>query len=329
LSGSISAAHEWVQQGNFRVAEVAHVAVDHGELMHLGDGGNHRVFLEGFGLSVHQLSPAAVCRAIHGQYLLLEAGPGGSLQTVPRLNFNLHAGAMIMRDAQQAATHLARNLFAEHAFVSLEDPDRGAASSTIASSVSSNFALREAASYSTSARWPALAAFPMSRPASGSRCWRPVIWCCACRRITAILASGWSKLQSSIFWMWPSPPGYWESGIAMRSASIPSGGPVRNPSGVITLASKLICCLRTALHCRPLNASRAAPSAAIGCVAWIIYGGAESYERQGAAVLSWRSLASLWPHVDRQGAVAVELNGQRYEREQRMLPMRKEDEQRR
>ncbi len=64
-------------------------------------------------------------------------------------------------------------------------------------------------------------------------------------------------------------------------------------------------------------------------MAWIIYGGAESYERQGAAVLSWRSLASLWPHVDRQGAVAVELNGQRYEREQRMLPMRKEDEQRR
>ena len=49
------------------MAEVAHVAGDHRELMHLGDGGDHRVFVEGVGLAMHQLSPAAECRAIHGE----------------------------------------------------------------------------------------------------------------------------------------------------------------------------------------------------------------------------------------------------------------------
>ena len=33
--------------------------------MHLGDGGDHPVFVEGVGLAVHQLSPVAKCRAIH------------------------------------------------------------------------------------------------------------------------------------------------------------------------------------------------------------------------------------------------------------------------
>ena len=49
------------------MAEVARVAVHHRELMHLRDGGDHCVFVEGVGLAVHQLSPAAKCRAIHAE----------------------------------------------------------------------------------------------------------------------------------------------------------------------------------------------------------------------------------------------------------------------
>lgn len=35
--------------------------------MHPGNGGNHRVFVEGVGLAMHQLSPATEGRAIHGE----------------------------------------------------------------------------------------------------------------------------------------------------------------------------------------------------------------------------------------------------------------------
>jgi len=49
------------------LAEVAHVLGHHRELLPLGDGGDHAVFVEGVGLALHQLSPAADCRAIHAE----------------------------------------------------------------------------------------------------------------------------------------------------------------------------------------------------------------------------------------------------------------------
>jgi hypothetical protein len=47
--------------------QVGHVARYHREVMHLGDGRDHRFFVEGFGLAVHQLGPIAKGRAIHGE----------------------------------------------------------------------------------------------------------------------------------------------------------------------------------------------------------------------------------------------------------------------
>ena len=52
---------------NFNLPEVAHLAGDYRELLPLGDGGDHAVFVEGVGLALHQLSPAAECRAIHAE----------------------------------------------------------------------------------------------------------------------------------------------------------------------------------------------------------------------------------------------------------------------
>ena len=52
---------------NFKLPEVAHLAGDYRELLPLGDGGDHPLFVEDVGLAVHQLSPAAECRAIHAE----------------------------------------------------------------------------------------------------------------------------------------------------------------------------------------------------------------------------------------------------------------------
>ncbi len=49
------------------MAEVAHVAGHHRELLPLGDGGDHAVFVAGVGLALHQLCPAAEGRAIHAE----------------------------------------------------------------------------------------------------------------------------------------------------------------------------------------------------------------------------------------------------------------------
>ena len=40
------------------MAEVAHVAGDHRELMHLGNAGDHPVFVEGVGLVVASAEPS-------------------------------------------------------------------------------------------------------------------------------------------------------------------------------------------------------------------------------------------------------------------------------
>lgn len=58
---------EWVQKGHPKTAEVSHVARDDGEPMDPGDGGDHGVLVERVGLAMHELSPAAKDRSIHGQ----------------------------------------------------------------------------------------------------------------------------------------------------------------------------------------------------------------------------------------------------------------------
>ena len=58
---------ERIEQRHLKTAEVSHVAGDHREVMHLGDGGDHRVFVKGVGLTMHQLSPAAKSRAIEAE----------------------------------------------------------------------------------------------------------------------------------------------------------------------------------------------------------------------------------------------------------------------
>lgn len=55
---------ERIEQGYLKPAEVSHVAGDHREMMHLGDGVDHCVFEKGVRLAMHQLSPAAKGSAI-------------------------------------------------------------------------------------------------------------------------------------------------------------------------------------------------------------------------------------------------------------------------
>ena len=59
------AARKWIEQGNVKAPEVDHVGGHHRELMGIGDGGDHRVFVEGVRLVMHELCSAAERRAIH------------------------------------------------------------------------------------------------------------------------------------------------------------------------------------------------------------------------------------------------------------------------
>ena len=47
--------------------EISHVSGHHRELVHLGNGCNHRVLVERVGLAMHQLGPASEGQAIHGE----------------------------------------------------------------------------------------------------------------------------------------------------------------------------------------------------------------------------------------------------------------------
>ena len=54
-----------IQQRDVKPAEVAEVGCPHRQLMDLGDGANHRVFIERVGFAMHQLGPGAEGGAIH------------------------------------------------------------------------------------------------------------------------------------------------------------------------------------------------------------------------------------------------------------------------
>ena len=47
--------------------EISYVSGYHRELVHLGNGCNHRVLVESVRLAMHQLGPAAEGQAIHGE----------------------------------------------------------------------------------------------------------------------------------------------------------------------------------------------------------------------------------------------------------------------
>ena len=61
---------KWAQNLHPQRLEIRHIARDHGQAMHPRRGGDHGVFVERVGLSVHQPRPNSKYAPIHRQHLV-------------------------------------------------------------------------------------------------------------------------------------------------------------------------------------------------------------------------------------------------------------------